>query len=42
MGRPVVLAGEAKQAAAGGWQADGVDVVLQDAVLHVRKGVVAQ
>lgn len=42
MGRPVVLAGVAEQASAGGWQADGVDVVLQDAVLHVGNGVLAQ
>lgn len=42
MGRPVVLAGVAEQASAGGRQADGVDEVLQDAVLHVGKGVVAQ
>lgn len=42
MGRPVVLAGIAKQAPAGGWEAYGVDIVLQDTVLHVWKGVVAQ
>lgn len=42
MGRLVVLAGVAEQASAGGWQADGVHVVLQGAVLHVGNGVVAQ
>lgn len=42
MGRPVVLAGVAEQASAGGWQADGVDEILQDAVLHVGEGVVVQ
>lgn len=42
VGRPVVLASVAEQASAGGWQADGVDVVLQDAVLHVGNGVLAQ
>lgn len=42
VGGPVVLAGVAEQASAGGWQANGVDVVLQDAVLHVGNGVVAQ
>lgn len=42
MGRPVVLAGIAEQASAGGWQADGVDKVFQDAVLHVGQGAVAQ
>lgn len=42
MGRSVVLAGIAEQASAGGRQADGVDVVLQDAVLHVVQGAVAQ
>lgn len=42
MGRPVVLAGIAKQASARGWEADGVDVVLQGTVLHVWKDVVAQ
>lgn len=42
MGWPVVLAGVAKEAPAGGREADGVDVVFQDAVLHVWKGVVAQ
>lgn len=42
VGRPVVLAGEAQQAPAGGRQADGVDKVLQDAVLHVGQRVVAQ
>ena len=35
VGRPVVLVGVAQQASAGGWQADGVDEILQDAVLHV-------
>lgn len=39
---PVVLAGEAEQTSPRGRQANGVDVVLQDAVLHVWKGVVAQ
>lgn len=42
MGRPVVLASIAEQASAGGWQADGVDKVFQDAVLHVGQGAVAQ
>lgn len=42
MGGPVVLAGVAEQAPAGGRQPDGVDVVLQDAVLHVGEGVLAQ
>lgn len=42
MGRPVVLAGIAEQASAGGWEADGVDEILQDAMLHVGKGVVTQ
>lgn len=42
MGRPVVLASVAEQASAGGGQANGVDIVLQDAVLHVGNGVVAQ
>lgn len=42
MGRPVVLAGVTEQPSAGGGQADGVDEVLQDAVLHVGERVVAQ
>ena len=42
MGWLVVLAGVAEQAPAGGREADCVDVVLQDAVLHVWKGAVAQ
>lgn len=42
MGRPVVLAGVAQQASAGGWQADSVDKVFQDAVLHVGEGAVAE
>lgn len=42
MGRPVVLACVAKQAPAGGREANGIDKVLQDTVLHVWKGVVAQ
>lgn len=42
MGGPVVAAGVAKQASAGGREADCVDVVLQDAVLHVGEGVLAQ
>lgn len=37
-----MVTGIAEQAPAGGWQAYGVDVVLQDTVLHVGKGVVAQ
>lgn len=42
MGRPVVLACVAQQASAGGWQADGVDEVFQDAVLHVGEGAVVK
>lgn len=42
MGRPVVLACVAQQASAGGWQADGVDKVFQDAVLHVGEGAVVK
>lgn len=42
MGRPVVLAGVAQQASAGGGQADGVDKVFQDAVLHIGEGAVEQ
>lgn len=42
VGRPVVLAGVAKQASAGGWQADGVDKVFQDAVLHVGERAVVE
>jgi len=42
VGGPVVLAGVAEEAPASGRQADGVDVVLQGAVLHVGKRVVAQ
>lgn len=42
MGRPIVLVGVAEQASACGRQADGVDKVLEDAVLHVGKGVAAQ
>lgn len=42
MGRPVVLAGVAQQAPAGGRQADGVDKVFQDAVLHVGEGAVVK
>lgn len=42
VGRPVVLACVAQQASAGGWQADGVDEVFQDAVLHVGEGAVAK
>lgn len=42
VGRPVVLAGVAQQASAGGGQADGVDKVFQDAVLHVGEGAVEQ
>lgn len=37
-----MLAGEAEQASARGRQADSVYVVLQDAVLHVGQGPVAQ
>lgn len=42
MGWSVVLASIAEQASAGGWEADGVDKILQDAVLHVGEGVVTQ
>lgn len=42
MGGAVVLAGVAEQAPAGGRQTDGVHKVLQDAVLHAGKSVVAQ
>ncbi|TNN65428.1 hypothetical protein EYF80_024369 [Liparis tanakae] len=42
VGGRVVLAGVAEEAPASGRQADGVDVVLQGAVLHVGKRVVAQ
>lgn len=37
-----MLPGVAEKAPASGRQADGVDVVLQDAVLHVGQRVVAQ
>lgn len=42
MGGPVVLASEAEQASACGRETDGVDVVLQDAVLHVGQSPAAQ
>lgn len=42
VGGPVVLAGVAQQAPAGGRQTDGVDEVLQDAVLHVGEGAVVE
>lgn len=42
MGGPVVLASEPKQASPRGRQADGVDEVLQHAVLHVLKRAAAQ
>lgn len=42
MGGPVVLAGVAQQASPAGREADGVDVVLQGAVLHVGQGGAAE
>lgn len=42
MGGSVVLASKAEQASACGREMDGVDVVLQDAVLHAGQSPVAQ